>query len=95
MKAKFTEFNNSSNWVSGKVNDYEFGAKLFDEGSNYGIDNGRVSKLSIYNSEDTIVNYDRGWDIEPKEEHKEYYNSVMELLEKSPKRFEEHIEHTL
>ena len=88
MKAKFTEFNNKDAWVEGKVGCYEFSAKLFDEGSEFGINEGRVSKLTISNKNcDCIVNYNRGWDIKPKAKDEEYYNAVMELLENAPKRF--------
>ncbi len=90
MKAEFTSFNSDSNWVEGTVDKYQFQAKLFDIGSNHGINNGRVSKLTIWNEKSNvhIVHYSRGWDIKPKAEYKEYFNAVMELLENSPKRFE-------
>jgi hypothetical protein len=98
VKAEFTRFDNSTNWVDGIVDKYRFQAKLFDEGSTFGINDGRVSKLMIWDEavrqqaqnifEGCIVNYDRGWDIEPQPEHKIYFNAVMELLENSPKRFE-------
>lgn len=49
---------------------YHFCAKVYEEGSKYGINGGRVSKLAIYEWEpegkQEILNYDRGWDIEPK-----------------------------
>lgn len=87
MKAEFTEFKNNDNWVEGKVENYKFSAKIFDEGSEFGINEGRVSKLCIADEKDEcIVNYDRGWDIEPEEKDMEYYNAVMELLEDAPKR---------
>ena len=41
--------------------------KAYDEGSVYGIDEGRISKLRITIDGETVVNYDRGWDIEPDE----------------------------
>lgn len=41
--------------------------KAYDEGSNYGINGGRISKLSIKIDGEWVVNYDRGWDIEPDE----------------------------
>lgn len=98
MKAEFTKFNTESNWVDGVVGKYKFQAKLFDEGSSYGINDGRVSKLSIWDEEvrqresnffnACIINYDRGWDIEPTSQNEEYYKAVMDLLENSPKRFE-------
>lgn len=85
---KFTEFIKGKNWVNGLVNDgeYSFSSKLFDEGSVFGINDGRVSKLCIWNSdEDLIVNYDRGWDIEPKVEYQNVYQEVLEFLENAPK----------
>ena len=42
-------------------------AKVYDEGSIYGIDEGRISKLQIKIDGQTVVSYDRGWDIEPDE----------------------------
>jgi hypothetical protein len=42
-------------------------AKVYDEGSEFGIDGGRISKLMIKIDGRTVVNYDRGWDIEPDE----------------------------
>lgn len=41
--------------------------KTYDEGSDYGINGGRISKLSIKINGEWVVNYDRGWDIEPDE----------------------------
>ena len=86
--AEFTSFPSMSNWVEGKVGKYKFQAKLFDNGSIFGIDKGRVSKLSIGNEgELCIVNYDRGWDKKPNKNAKPYFDAVMELLENAPKRF--------
>jgi hypothetical protein len=101
MDVKFTSFVKGQNWVIGTAgDDYEFSAKLFDSGSDYGINGGRVSKLSIrgvsakyddapYNG--TIVNYDRGWDIHPKiTEEREVFQAVLKFLENAPKtRFSE------
>ena len=88
LTAVFTHFDNSSNWVHGICGEYNFDAKLFDDGSQFGINNGRVSKLSIakYNGSPD-VNYDRGWDIKPSQTVKSYYDAIMGLLENSPKRF--------
>lgn len=45
--------------------EYEYCAKVYDTGSEYGIDDGRVSKLQIKRGGVEIVAYDRGWDVEP------------------------------
>ena len=41
--------------------------KAYDEGSEFGIDGGKISKLRITIDGYTVVNYDRGWDVEPDE----------------------------
>jgi hypothetical protein len=85
-KAKFTKFEKGNNWTSGTVGILNFEAKLFDEPSKYGINNGRVSKLHIsYPSSQCILNYDRGWDIEPEPQYLLDYFKVMVLLENAPK----------
>lgn len=87
-EAKFDQFDNSSNWVNGSYGDFRFEAKLFDVGSEFGINNGRVSKLYIQDKErNSICEYDRGWGMEPK--NKTVYNSIMKLLEESPARFKD------
>lgn len=57
MNFKITRI--SGNWVLGKFGDNRFEAKIYTEPSDFGINNGHVSKLWI----EGIVNYDRGWDI--------------------------------
>ena len=44
---------------------YRYWVKHFDEGSQFGIDGGRISKLMIKIDGETVCNYDRGWDIHP------------------------------
>lgn len=39
--------------------------KVYEEGSQIGINGGRISKLSLKMDGEWIANYDRGWDIEP------------------------------
>lgn len=57
-------------WYTGWVDDYMFEAKVYDTGSEYGIDGGRISKLWIYGAffRDTVASYERGWDVEPESE---------------------------
>lgn len=42
--------------------------KCYDEGSEYGINGGKISKLRITIDDKTVANYDRGWDIKPQTE---------------------------
>ena len=39
--------------------------KSYEEGSMYGINEGRISKLTIKIDGKITANYDRGWDIKP------------------------------
>ena len=55
-------------------------AKVYDTGSEYGIDGGRISKLRIDIDKLPVVNYDRGWDIEP--ETKEAKLALQLCMEK-------------
>lgn len=64
--------------VSGKK--YTACLKRYDEGSNYGIGGGRISKLQIKDENGrTVVNYDRGWDIRPQTIQEEA--AVLGILE--------------
>jgi len=59
------------NWVTGQVDGHWFQAKVFAEPSEYGINEGRVSKLTIsktdswpgFDPKKLVMNYDRGWDF--------------------------------
>ena len=44
---------------------YKYWVKHYEEDSEYGIDGGRVSKLTIRRVGESrdICNYDRGWDV--------------------------------
>lgn len=85
-----TNFPTDSNWVSGSCSSFTFEAKLFDDGSEFGINEGRVSKLEIVDQFGGVqVRYDRGWDIEPEAHVKKEFDAIMQLLENSPRRFDE------
>lgn len=98
LKAELTHFPFDSNWVNGTVGPYSFEAKLFDDASTYGIGNGRVSKLAIYDNNlreekrdflaACIINYDRGWDIRATKETRPFLDVVISLLESLPRRFD-------
>ena len=54
-------------------------AKVYDEGSEYGINEGRISKLMIKVDGVTTLSYDRGWDIEP-DENDEVTNTALAII---------------
>jgi len=60
---------------------YKYWVKHYEEGSEFGINGGKVSKLTIRKLNDSrnLVNYDRGWDIEPAtDEVKAVYAIILE-----------------
>ena len=70
-------------WKEGsvKVNNsvFKFWVKHFDEGSQYGIDEGRISKVMLKRNDITVCCYDRGWDIYPVDEDTK---TALEILKK-------------
>ena len=56
-------------WKEGsiKVSDsiFHYWIKVFEEGSEFGIDGGKISKLMLKRDGKVVCNYDRGWDIKP------------------------------
>ena len=54
--------------VNGKMVSCKYWVKEYKRGSEWGIDGGRISKLTITVNGETTCNYDRGWDVEPKDE---------------------------
>lgn len=55
-------FENAGNgWYTGRVDDYEIEAKVYDRPSRFGINEGRVSKLYLYMNGAQVWAYDRGY----------------------------------
>ena len=58
------------NWYEGQTNGHFWQAKIYSEGSHFGISGGRISKLCIATDKtwkrmaNTIYNYDRGLDFD-------------------------------
>ena len=56
-------------WKEGSLKVYNsifhYWLKVYDDGSQFGIDGGKVSKLMLKRGGTVVANYDRGWDIEP------------------------------
>ena len=72
-------------WLTVNDGDYQAVAKVYDVPSEYGIDEGRVSKLTLKHKGNEILNYDRGWDtksgnFEIAPEHEEYYRKLLDYL---------------
>lgn len=51
--------------------------KAYDEGSQYGIDGGRISKLTLKISGEVVYNYDRGEDVPPQNEAAEMALAIL------------------
>lgn len=49
-------------------NDFDYDLKQFDKPSKFGIEGGRISKLSLKLNGKYVAVYDRGWVIQPKTE---------------------------
>ncbi|GHU52477.1 hypothetical protein FACS1894132_02200 [Clostridia bacterium] len=82
-----------NNWVFGSYGRYKFEAKVYDVGSEYGINGGRVSKMSVwrkkkpgvYFTHETVLNYDRSWDVKPKKSDDiKAFETVHAFLENMP-----------
>lgn len=65
-------------WGIGELDGYEFFVKHFKNGSEYGINGGKISKLEIRKVA-MVANYDRGWDMEPQDaETRKVYEKILE-----------------
>ena len=53
---------NDTMWTEGMMDGYEYWVKHYEVGSSYGIDEGRISKLSIRKNGVELYGYDRGLD---------------------------------
>ena len=55
-------------WLEGAVNrypGYTFRAKVYDAGSEFGIEQGRISKLQVWRGDREVMSYERAWDQPP------------------------------
>lgn len=62
----------------GKI--YRYQAKVYDEPSQFGICEGRISKCCISRDGEWVANYDRGWDMKPVDKAVE---AVLEIIKAS------------
>lgn len=49
--------------VNGSI--FHYWMKQYDDGSQFGIDGDRISKLMLKRGGAIVANYDRGWDVKP------------------------------
>ena len=63
--------------IDGTKVSYE--VKHFEEGSDFGIDGGSISKLECRANGETILHYERGWNKKPETEFAE---KALEILMK-------------
>lgn len=56
--------------------------KSYEDGSEYGIDNGRISKLTVWINEKIVINYDRGWDLKPDKKDESMMFVYNEIIKK-------------
>lgn len=67
-------------WSQGTENGYEYWVKHYENGSEFGIDGGRISKLQINRDGQAVVSYERGWETEPKSaEDKAFFEKLMKM----------------
>ena len=59
---------------------YRYWVKYYGEGSQHGIDGGKVSKLTIRKDGGNrdLCNYSRGWDVEPTDEVRAVYDIILQ-----------------
>lgn len=55
--------------VNGDI--FHYWVKQYEEPSQFGIEGGRVSKLTLKRKGQIVCNYDRGWDIRPVDKNTE------------------------
>lgn len=76
-----------SPFIDGKYKGYTYSAKVYNGGSKFGINGGRVSKLWISKStlfsKKWVVEYDRGWSIKPRKGsiEEEIMYEIVEMLD--------------
>jgi len=68
-------------WKEGSLKVYNsifhYWIKIFDVGSQHGIEGGKISKLMLKRDGKIVCNYDRGWDIEPVDEETQLAYEIL------------------
>lgn len=67
-------------WKNGKIDGCEYWVKQYDSPSIYGVEEGRVSKISVRRDGREIISYERGWDLEPQtDEDREILAKILKM----------------
>ena len=56
---------------------FHYWIKQYTDGSAYGIEGGRISKLMIKRGGEIVCNYDRSWDVNPVDEDTEFALAIL------------------
>ena len=68
-------------WSKGSIKVHDsiihYWVKHFEEASVYGIEEGRISKLTLEREDKTVASYDRGWDVETVDEDAEIALAIL------------------
>lgn len=72
-------------WCGGKIRNYRFEVSVSNNGSEIGINEGKILKLYLWDSEKGLsegceINYNRGWVIKPSKRVEPYFKEIMELF---------------
>ena len=76
----------SHNWIVGTIEDMSFEAKVYDVPSLFGIDYGRVVKLTVYAKrlDQEIIVYERGWEKYPTKNHEDILDAILKYCQNLP-----------
>ena len=75
-------------WLTGTIDDFPFGIKVYDRRSPNGVKRGRVSKLYVKdkNSPIELFSYDRGWDRKPRTQlQQDLLNALLRFAASLPR----------
>ena len=65
-------------WHQGTIGEYTYYVKVYETSSMFGIDGGKISKMQVVKDGQVVINYDRGWDIQPyTEEEKDIFSRLF------------------
>lgn len=82
MEENFSIKEKKNNWIFGNIDKYRFEAEYTNQPSSMGINDGRISKLFLFDNKTLIASYERGYDEEIDKSIIKTWNKLIEYLEK-------------